>query len=493
MKKFSKILILLAVFSFSACDDAIDIEQVGRLGAEQAFQTVNDLDLGLNGVYDLIDYRAQIRLNANMTDEVAVGLVNGGQGLAMYQFVLNSASALPGAIWTNHYALLNAANRVIVAAEAITPSDDELGDYNNILGQLYAIRAFAHFDLLTYYSTDLTDDAALGVILLDFVPTIDQFLERNTNGEVFALINADLDRAENLMTTQADPIFTSLDFVTALRARMAAYRGNYTAADGFAAGLIASYPLADRTEYADIFSDDGNAEVIFKLERTIGDTYDQQANGLGGVGWVGNAFSFSNATAGGGLFLEMSRSLFNELDDADIRKDVLVEPTSVVDPDYEDSTDPINTDILAIGKYRGSEGQPLMNDLKIFRVSEMYFIRAEAAADAGNFAAAAEFIGLIRDARFGTPQTRPTYTTEQEAFAGILAERRLELAYEGFRWVDIKRIGERANRGVDKDPFDCSGFANACSLPASDFRFTLPIPIVELNANDNIQQNNGYE
>ena len=118
-------------------------------------------------------------------------------------------------------------------------------------------------------------------------------------------------------------------------------------------------------------------------------------------------------------------------------------------------------------------------------------IGAEAAADANDLAGAAGFIKQLRDARFGSDQTLPTYNSQQAAFADILDERRKELMYEGHRYKDLKRLGSRANVGVDRDAIDCA-VNGACSLPVTDFRFTVPVPLVELNANPNVQQNPGY-
>jgi len=100
----------------------------------------------------------------------------------------------------------------------------------------------------------------------------------------------------------------------------------------------------------------------------------------------------------------------------------------------------------------------------------------------------------LRDARFGSAQPLPSYGSQQEAFGAILDERKIELCFEGFRHKDLKRLGVAANRGVDRDPIACAIQSGACTLPASDFRFTLPIPIVEINANPGIsaQQNPGY-
>jgi len=198
----------------------------------------------------------------------------------------------------------------------------------------------------------------------------------------------------------------------------------------------------------------------------------------------------------GSPYFEMGRSLFNLLDPADVRYDVNVAPTSLIDPDYAVNDNPA-TDILVIQKYPGSEGQPLMNDLKVFRGSEMLLIRAEAYADAGaiNGAtnSAAALLKQLNDARFGTDTALPVFANETEAFAAILDARRIELAFEGHRYKDLKRLGARANKGVEKDPIDCA-FNGACTLSATDYRFTFPLPIVEFNANPGLraQQNPGY-
>ena len=498
MKKIKNILLTFgAVAGLVACNDAIDIQQPGRLDAEAAFQSVDDLQAGLFGVYDNYDISTDIAFQSIFTDELSIGFDNGGQGLADYGFVLNAGSAASQVFWTNGYDQLNAANRLIEAAENLDPEeiaeDPEL--YDQVLGEAYALRAWGHFILLSYYSTDYADDSALSVINLDFVPTIDQQLLRNTNGETFELIQADLNRANGLLSDDtANKTRINKDFVTALRARIAAYRENYVLAATLSQQLIDKYPLANRAEYEAMFLDESDGEVIFKLERTANDNFDGQGttgSAFAG-GWAGARFAFVDATLSGSPYFEMGRSLFNIIDPNDVRYDVIVAPSSLIDPDYEVNQNPA-TDILVIQKYPGSEGQPLMNDLKIFRSSEMYLIRAEAAVAQGNLGVAAGLIKDIRDARFGEDTTAPSFGSQTEAYAAILDERRVELAYEGHRYLDLKRLGVRANQGVLKDPIDCA-FNGACTLSADDFRFTLPLPIIEFNGNPGLreQQNPGY-
>merc|ERR1712188_338563 len=243
---------------------------------------------------------------------------------------------------------------------------------------------------------------------------------------------------------------------------MAAYREQYTLADGYAAELLESYDIADQTQYYNMYDDTDDTELIFALERTISDSYDGQ--GTAGGGWAGSLFAF--ATPDDGFFMEMSRSVYNilALNTTDIRYSRNLNlPVLQPDPNYETNDAFINDDLLPVFKYPGSEGQPLMNDLKVFRSAEMLLIRAEAAV---------------------------TYGSQEEAFGAILDERRLELLFEGHRWVDLKRLGNRGNRSMDRDPRECSFYS--CAIDNDDYRFTLPIPISEIVANPEVDQNPQY-
>lgn len=500
-KNIIKLTITACLVLFYSCDDAIDIEQVGRVTADVAFESVQDLQEGLTGVYGTLDMTKEVSMAANYTDETEEGTENGGQGRTTGAvFNLNAGSAAASTFWTNGYQELNAVNRVIAAADLVTPKDaTETAQKNNVLGQAYALRAFSHFQLLSYYSPDYADDNALAVIKLDFVPSIADKLLRNTNGEIYASIDADLTKATSLLTETSNPILVSKDFVLALRARVAAYKQDYVTAQSLAQDLVNRYPLASRTNYRFMFSDLSNDEVIFKLRRDINGIYDNQP-GSGTVatsGWIGGVFAFVSTSASGGPYYEFNRSLFNLFDSEDVRYDVcLNESESIIAPDYTNTGNYRAEDVLLVAKYPGKPGQPLLNDHKVFRSAEMLLIVAEAKAHNNDLLGAAQDIQTLRTARYsaGNVPALQVFNSKQEAFAGILNERRVEFAFEGHRWKDIKRLGVRANQGAERDPISVAEYGMTQSLAPDDYRFTLPLPIVEFNANPGLreQQNPGY-
>lgn len=491
MKNINKLICAFMIVSFFGCNDAIEIDQPGRLGAENAFASVSDLQAGLLGAYNFLDTTSEIGFSAAFTDESHRGRDNGGQNVGIQNFNINTNSGYASNIWLSNYGAIGTVNRILEAAGTINPGDEE-NEYNNILGQAYAIRAFSMFQILTYFSTDYTDDNALAGILVT-QPATDIFADqpRSTNGEFYDQIESDLASASDLITGNNGSTFMGQDFITALRARIATYRRQYTVADAHAASLLESYPIATPAQYQNMYLDTDFTEVIFSLERTINDSYDNQ--GTAGFGWAGSLFAFVDSTAGGGPFMEISRATFNLLDGTgDVRLDVAFNAAeSTVDPGYDGNNNYLNQDVLLVQKYPGSGGQPLLNDLKVFRSAEMLLIRAEAAAAATDLVSAATFIKELRDARIGPGQDLPTYANQTEAFGDILDERRLEFLFEGHRYVDLKRLGDRGDRNIDRDPWECS-FLSACTLSNTDYRFTLPIPLSEITANSAAEQNPGY-
>lgn len=477
MKKIKVILFLVAASMFVACNDATDIRQPSELLPENTYQTVNDMQLGLNGVYGGIPGESQIYFTSLFTDEVKLGRSNGGQGTdGDLGFVLNNNSDHASSIWVENYYAINLANRLIKGAENVVPADEEeTANYNDILAQAHFIRAFCHFQLMSYFSTDLTNDSALGVILVDYVPTTDMKKPRNTNGECFALINSDLDFADaNLGTVSyySNKGGVSKKAILAFRARMAAYRGQYAEANAFV-DQLGNTNLATQAQYRNMFRQNTDyTEIIWKLERTV----------TGATGNFSQYWSSVNSTITGSPFFEVGTSLYNKLVSGDVRREVVIDPTAAT----------VSYAVRPIGKYSESESQLLLGDIMVFRNSEMKFIKAEYYASISDYTNVAAQINLVRRARFNDQNHNIAVpTTDQEAWAAVLNERRLELAFEGHRYIDLKRLGQKANLTVDRETSDFL-WNSAFTLPITDYRWTMPIPRSEQAANPTIQQNDGY-
>jgi starch-binding outer membrane protein, SusD/RagB family len=123
------------------------------------------------------------------------------------------------------------------------------------------------------------------------------------------------------------------------------------------------------------------------------------------------------------------------------------------------------------------------NDFVLFRLAEMYLIKAEAQNELNNQAGAAAQLNTVR-ARSFTPFTAAKQispTLSQAAMrTAIFNERLYELVGEGKRRTDQIRAGT-FNSGT--------WFGKT---PTPGFRYLLPIPISQMNANPLLVQNPGY-
>lgn len=543
-KKMKKLLIitLLSIVTYS-CNDALEIEQKGELNNRALFTSVDNMQLVLNEVYDQMNTINELEVSSTLTDEVALADAGFPSDTHSYQIFSTNPFAL--GIWAQKYTAINRANRLIEGAELFTPEADDLSDFRNIIAQARAIRAFCHLQLLTYFSTDLSDDNALGVMLLDFVPSIEQQIPRSTNGEVFQLIEDDLTFAENNLTTATSGdnswYLFNTNVLNAIRARMYVYREQYPLAEQFADKLIdesgislasceftlpANFPLttdemshigAAGSDSFDTAPPAGTIQfALFEMDRweatTASPDYRKMwVDGIQGEAIFsmvrpnnnsnfGSVYNTNQSYTGGAPLWDMGRNLFELYTQPfgggaqDFRRWSFVDRSATINAVALDGTK--NGEIIVIDKYPGKVGSHNSNDIKVFRMSEMYLIKAECRADANDFDGAGELIQMLRQNRNyidGATVPTPNYGNSTEAYADILLERFKELSFEGHRYIDLKRLGFKAgvsqtNRFI-KDSENSSA-TNPANISVTDFRFTLPIPQTEINVNP-IDQNPG--
>lgn len=502
---------ILGLLSLNSCRDATEIIQDGEITSDVYFSSVSNLNNFLQGaVYGNLDSSRGVFISSILTDELKLDRASGGQYRDEYRYNLDGSTAIVGTFWLQNYNVILNVNRLLEGATKITPSSSEVSEYNTILAEARALRAFAYMQLLTYFSEDMSNDNALGVMVVEGVPTVDSNLPRSTNAVVYEAIESDLKFAEQYLTRTSSYSRANLNLVDAIKARVALYRGKYAEAKAAAQSVISNsglglstatkvdasevgttdwntkfYASPSTDSYRNIWNDTEQGEVLFAITRTASSS---------GVGVSPGAFYNTNSSdINGSPYWLMGRNLFNILNETegDIRRYAYIDPTSTIDENYLTSTG--NTDRLVIDKYPGKTSAPLRNDIKVFRLSEMYLILAEVAVSEGDLNTAANYVKQIRDARNYLGETPSlSYSSTQEALADILKERRVELAFEGHRYIDLKRLAAKAGVRMDRNSTDeiIEGATNG--LDNGDYKYTLPIPLSEISGNPNIQQNKGY-
>lgn len=125
----------------------------------------------------------------------------------------------------------------------------------------------------------------------------------------------------------------------------------------------------------------------------------------------------------------------------------------------------------------------------LMRLGEIYLLHAEALAMTGDLAGAAEYVNKIRT-RAGI-KTIAVPSSQDEMIDAILHERRLELAFEGFRFFDLLRHGFDRTKAIhDAMPEQDSYWQPR--FPLTEETVFMPIPQTALDNNPSLIQNAGY-
>jgi hypothetical protein len=453
------VMVPLMAVAITSCKKNLDIQPTDSIIASTAFTTVNNLEQGLLGVYASWSGENTMYVNALLTDEAKISNENRGQGQFEFKYQFTAGGATADA-YGSFYKMIDNANRVLAAfnqVTASTPADETRKSL--IKAELLALRGWAHFELLQRYAPAY-DPNALGV---PYVTTSELFAlpSRNKVSEVLAGIDKDLSDGKNgpLPVAATNNQRLNKAVIAGMQARVALYRKDWAAAQTFATECIttSAKPLATRTEFPLIWTDESEAEVLLKLRRV-------------GTG-VGTLWRDTN----GDVFFEPSdklKSQFNRTTDIRFTSYFLIGNTG--------------GDTALIKKFFSSPRGPYIVDVKLMRTAEMHLIRAEARAESDDLSGAAADINLLRAARI-TGYTPTVFSSKADAITEILNERYKELAYEGFRFFDLKRRNLPVNRLASD--VQSTQWQN---LEANSFRFSLPIPQTEIFANPNVQQNPGY-
>lgn len=468
MKKiFLSIAVLTSIVFINGCKKELDQQPTGSFSDENAFQSLDDIQLGTNGAYGRYGaYANDMYVSAITSDEGKLGLDNAGQGALTYRYQYSSDGTTGGDVieaFGGYYRLIDQVNRVLGKINVVPLGTGEEARKIILNGQLLALRGVSYFELLRNYSKTYDESDVLGVpIMLTSDPLA--LPKRNTVKEVMDQIEKDLGDAKAMLPAVTPASFTDTVMnkvnIAGFQARIALFKRDYPDAIKYATEVINSNvkSLADENSFPDIWTDDNKEETLFRIR------YSNSAA-------IGNLWN----TTGGQIYIAPSDKLVASYDPSDIRLD-----TYVGDKTKDGQL------FHYVNKYIGSSRGGNVVDMKAMRISEMYLIRAEAYAKSTtpDLAAGAADLNLLRSKRI-TGYTDETFSAASQLTSAVLEERFKELAFEGFRIYDLKRNKLPVQR--------LASDANEAwrTLPADSYLFVFPIPRDEMNANPNMVQNPG--
>ncbi|MEZ4803671.1 MAG: RagB/SusD family nutrient uptake outer membrane protein [Gelidibacter sp.] len=472
MKKYSLILIVSLVTLFTSCDkENLDLNPFASVGADVALTTPTDFQAAVNGLYTQMIFGSYGASFMSFPDVISDNLIYnpGGRGTqkTQFDFQYNANNTYQG-FMTQCYTVIQQANFILENVDRL----EEGTLKNNVIAQCKAARALALFTVNNVFGKIPTQSGdANGSLGMPIVTSsaIRQYPSRNTVAEVYEAVIADLEDAKTLIDPNNGKERFNADAINGLLSRVYLYAGQNQQA--VTAANAVTTTVSTFANFPGVWTDANNDGVIFELKN-----FDSDTNVSVGVPY--------SQTLGGGIKSEfvLDFGFYNLFQNTDIRKATYVQTGAFEGNTYNHVKKYLSSSVNA--------GSGVV-DVKVIRAAEVQLNKAEALAKLGQDGPALAALDMVRSQRYiGFASGNETGQALKDA---IQTERRLELAFEGHRFFDIKRSGNAIMR-TDAGQFaDGTGTPPlALTLPAGDTKFQLPIPKTEIDVNPNMVQNPGY-
>ena len=540
-RKIAYILIPCLLLLNTSCDkEFLEQTPTDAIAASDALATTANMRLIINGLHRLLYAQSQTILPGGSSifsgnhywlsaDDHIPGIMihtAPANGWLRDELQWNahtlSTDAAPEHRWYQRYHVVASASSIInkVVGEG-TPIDAELAD---IVGQAYAYRAYAYYDLITHYAKGYLIGSPAsdpGVPLLTGTGPPYESGPRATVQAIYDQMYLDID-ASIAMFAQAEPrcdgaiwCKSNLNINTAhgLKARIAMSSGDWATAASSAVLARAGYALMGETDWKSGFNTLDLSEVIWGsnvigTETTFFRSYFYlNSNTFNGSQNRGNPKMFNN-------------EIYNLIPDTDYRKDDVIpiapntnpsanndEGGFGQDPNYTDEArfDFVKDSIKAAYGMAGTghNTHPYMHykfknkvpgsinpdDIILMRSSEMYLIEAEAEAMQNDVPAAQAALQVLCGAR-DTAYDATAFGDQASLMNEIKYQYYVELFGEGFgynnhiRWNDPIDL---TNSGADPTYYG-KGFSQAA--PSGNDEWIWKIPQKEIDANPNLTEAN---
>ncbi|MCQ2141097.1 MAG: RagB/SusD family nutrient uptake outer membrane protein [Bacteroidales bacterium] len=470
----------------------LTVESIGKSTIESFFEEITGLEAAGEGLHHEMEkfFDSYYFKYAEIAGEnLSINVVSASEGdylLYNYEMREEHVATYPRNVWGNGWEVVTNANNVIYYGNRLLDREELLKSdilrIQKIVAWGYFTRALMHFSICNCYAQPYcyTPDAShIGIPVVDYIPKFEDQIGRKSVAEVYDLILSDLEKAMNILAEgdyKVDCFHVSDVACEALLARVHLYMQDWDNAAKYAKSVMDKIPLTKNEDYINMFRDPfgtNGSEAIFRLNQYDGSS---------------SLVSIYDPTRSSGYDFFPNPSMHNMFEEGDVRADLL----TYIPEDCEDESVKGKT-FNAVCKHLAYKS---LKDEKtiipcpfVLRGSEMYLIHAEAVANgtAHDLNAAADDIKTLEARARGIAKTDVSldYSDLDTMNKLIKQERVKELSFEGHSIFDSIRRGEAVTR-----PEDCN--AKIKRLEYGDHRTILPIDQMEMQANDNMEQNEGY-
>lgn len=483
MKKILNILFsALIITTLFSCEDFLDLkpESTGIAvdeGDSLVYATASEVEAALAGVYG--DFRNEYWeldyfVNGDAQSDDAYAGADNPANFQINDYNIDATNSNVSRDWAYLYSTIGKANTVIENVDLVP--DLSLSDTrrHEIRAEASFIRAFHYFQLVQLWGDVPLVLESVGTFNLEILPLL--FPPRTTMDSVYSQIINDLETAlANVPVTAANKTYITKGAVNAMLAKVYATiePQEWDSVSHYCDAVIAG-PYSLLPEYDQLWDNahENSEEAIFEINY-------EGTNSSGN--WGASMFIGSDWKK----FNIPSNDLVKAFDD---EQDAIRKAASIVFMDVTGKwTDPHypQTEYPFVNKYRNNTSPSPQNYI-FLRLADILLLKAEALNEQGDVSGAAALVNQIRT-RVQLPNT--SANTQEAMRLAIEKERRLELAFEGHRWYDLKRTGraiEVINNAKGPDGVTPEGYN------LTENRLKWPIPQSEMDKNSKLIQNPGY-
>ena len=336
--------------------------------------------------------------------------------------------------------------------------------YNDLKGEALAIRALLLFDMTRLYGYPYVKDngASLAVPIVDTV--VERFYrpKRNTVAECYTAILKDLTDAVDLLSDQKKEGKINKWAAMTLLSRVYLYQGDNKNALKVAEEAIkgaekAGYGLWSPEEYTQMWAKPFNKELLFEIVNLTDDS-----PGKSSIGYLSTKYNLIATNKFYKNYLAKTDDVRAEMiSAASSSKPFCLKYPPQVGKSYEDANIPV------------------------LRMSELYLNAAEAAVKIGTSETMAKAKKYLEPIYERTGEDLDDQILNLDL---VLEQRRIEFWGEGHRMFDLIRNHKKVERddALDGVPDE------AMSFDWDYYKVVLPVPLSEMEVNENMIQNPGY-
>jgi hypothetical protein len=435
MKNNILYIFLALSIAFTSCEDALQVTPRDAVDASQLITNANSAAVAVNGMYDQLQDDDIFGLHYIMVPDLLADNTKHSGTFTSYREIddndILSDNVDITTTWGEMYEAIYRANLIIDLLPGVSDTElDPLKDQYD--GEAKFVRAVMYFQLVRLF----------GRVPLITEPTRDLNsieVPRSAEADVLAQIISDLEDARDQIGSSGDRTKASAGAANAYLAKVHLWMGNNAEAGAAADAVMAdAVGYTMEADYANLWSGAISDEALFQVDFNAVD---------------GNSMSFWFWDDPNG------RHEFAPTDDLMAAYEMGDARMAASFTDVVNSADATHY-VTKYSDFATGTDKPYG-----MRLADVKLIKAEAAARQGDYATAETQVNEVR-ARAGLAAITVDASNFEDV---ILQERRVELAFEGDRWFDLRRTGRVSAFLTGKGRQDCQQL--------------LPIPQADIDTN----------